>query len=129
MQAERLLADLDRHGADLDAARDSFDEWCAAVIAPWVRDHIEIDSARLARWGGAELDLERPLPSDLLLAAASQDPGIARAMQPYMAMTAGPASLHALQGPARRVLETGWRPAKTEGPTRDELARIVAASA
>lgn len=129
MQAERLLAGMDEHGGDLDALRDSFDEWCAEAIAPWVRDHIDTDSTRLARWGGAEVDLEQPLPSDLVLAAASQDPGIARAMQPYLAMQAGPASLDAVQGAARRVFETGWRPAYGDGPTRDELARIVSSFA
>jgi 2-polyprenyl-6-methoxyphenol hydroxylase-like FAD-dependent oxidoreductase len=128
MQAERLLAELDKHGRDLDTVRDSFDEWCADAIAPWVRDHVAMDGARLARWGGAAIDLDE-LPSDLLLAAASQDPGIARAMQPYLAMDAGPASLDALRGAARRVYETGWRPAYADGPTRDELARIVASFA
>lgn len=129
MQAEQLLAGIDTFGSDLDTLRDSFDDWCAETIAPWVRDHIDMDSTRLARWGGAALDLERPLPSDLVLAAASQDPGIARAMQPYLAMDAGPGSLDPLQGAARRVFETGWRPAYDEGPTRDELARIVSSFA
>jgi 2-polyprenyl-6-methoxyphenol hydroxylase-like FAD-dependent oxidoreductase len=128
MPAERLLAEVDQHGDDLDSVRDSFDQWCTDSVAPWVRDHIGMDSARLARRGGAALDLGRPLPSDLVLAAASQDPGIARAMQPYLAMDAGPATLDVLQGPARRVFETGWRPAYAEGPTRDELARIVSSS-
>jgi hypothetical protein len=129
MQAERLLAEIDKHGSDLDAVRDSFDEWCTEAIAPWVQDHIDMDSTRLRRWGGAEIDLARPLPSDLVLAAASQEPGIARAMQPYLSMDAGPASLDALQGAARRVFETGWRPAYSAGPTRDELARIVSSFA
>jgi 2-polyprenyl-6-methoxyphenol hydroxylase-like FAD-dependent oxidoreductase len=125
MQAERLLAEVDEHGTDLDTVRDAFDAWCADAIAPWVRDHVAMDGARLERWGGAELDLEQPLPSDLLLAAATQDPGIARAIQPYLSMDAGPASLDALQGAARRVFENGWRPAYADGPTRGELARIV----
>jgi 2-polyprenyl-6-methoxyphenol hydroxylase-like FAD-dependent oxidoreductase len=129
MQAEQLLAGVDKHGGDLDALRDSFDEWCAETIAPWVRDHVGMDSTRLARWGGAEIDLDQPLPSDLVLAAASQDPGIARALQPYLAMDAGPDSLDPLQGAARRVFETGWRPAYGDGPTRDELARIVSSFA
>jgi len=124
-QAERLLAEIDEHGADVDMVRDAFDAWCAEAIAPWVRDHVDMDSARLARWGGAQVDLDQPLPSDLVLAAASRDQGIGRAMQPYLTMDAGPASLDPLQGAARRVFETGWRPAYTEGPTRDELARIV----
>ncbi|HEX5086646.1 MAG TPA: FAD-dependent oxidoreductase [Nocardioides sp.] len=127
MQAERLLAGIDGND-DLDTLRDSFDEWCAETIAPWVRDHIAMDATRLARWGGAELDLDQPLPSDLVLAAASQDSGIARAMQSYLSMDAGPDSLDVLQGAARRVYETGWRPAYDEGPTRDELARIVSAA-
>jgi hypothetical protein len=40
-------------------------------------------------------------------------------------MEALPASLEPLQDAARRVFETGWRPAYAEGPSRDELARIV----
>jgi 2-polyprenyl-6-methoxyphenol hydroxylase-like FAD-dependent oxidoreductase len=125
MQAERLLSDVDAHGADLDAARDSFDTWCRDVIAPWVRDHVEMDTARVARWSGADVDLSQPLPSDLLLAAAQRDPEIGRAMGPYLSMEAGPSSLEPLQPAARAVYETGWRPPYADGPTRDELARIV----
>ena len=128
MQAERLLADVDTHGSDLDALRDSFDTWCTEVIAPWVRDHLDMDTARVARWGGADVDLTQPLPSDLVLEAARQDPGIAQMMGPYLAMDAGPASLDPLQAAARRVYESGWRPAYTEGPSRDELARVVSSA-
>jgi hypothetical protein len=128
MQAERLLADVDGHGADLDAVRDSFDAWCTDVIAAWVRDHVDMDTARVARWSGTDVDLSEPLPSDLILSAAQRDPDIAGAIGPYLSMTAGPASLDPLQEPGRRVYETGWRPAYTEGPTRDELARIVSSA-
>jgi 2-polyprenyl-6-methoxyphenol hydroxylase-like FAD-dependent oxidoreductase len=129
MQAERLLADVDSHGGDLDAVRDSFDAWSGDVIAAWVRDHVDMDTARVARWSGADVDLSAPLPSDLVLSAARQDPGIAEGMWSYLSMAAGPASLDPLQGAARRVYETGWRPAYTEGPSRDELARIVSSVA
>ena len=125
MQAERLLAAVDEHGTDLDTVRDDFDAWCAASIAPWVRDHLDMDTAKADRWGGADVDLTRPLPSDLVLAAGQQDPEIARNLPPYLSMAGGPASLDVVQPAARRVYETGWRPAYTEGPTRDELARIV----
>ena len=128
MQAERLLDDVDAHGADLEAVRDSFDAWCAEVIAAWVRDHVDMDSARVARWSGEDVDLSEALPSDLVLAASTQDPGIAGAIGPYVSMAGGPGSLDALQGPARRVYETGWRPAYSEGPSRDELARIVSSA-
>ena len=82
----------------------------------------------LARWAGADLDLSRPLPSDLVLAAAQQDPVIGAGLGPYASMTAGPASLDPLQDAARRVYENGWRPAYAEGPDRDELARIVSSA-
>jgi hypothetical protein len=49
-------------------------------------------------------------------------------MGPYLTMEAGPASLDPLQPAARKIYETGWRPAFTDGPTRDELARIVSAA-
>jgi 2-polyprenyl-6-methoxyphenol hydroxylase-like FAD-dependent oxidoreductase len=129
MQAERLLAEVDAHGGDLDDVRDSFDAWSTEEIAPWVRDHVDMDTARLARWAGQDVDLSEPLPSDLVLAAARQDSVIADALPPYLSMVAGPASLDPLQPAARAVYETGWRPAYAEGPTRDELARIVSSAA
>ena len=128
MQAERLLAAVDEHGTDLDTVRDVFDAWCTEAIAPWVRDHVDMDTAKAARWGGADVDLTRPLPSDRVLAAAQQDPEIARNLPPYLSMVAGPTSLDVLQPAARRVYESGWRPALAEGPTRDELARIVSSA-
>jgi 2-polyprenyl-6-methoxyphenol hydroxylase-like FAD-dependent oxidoreductase len=124
-QCEQLLRDIDAHGADLDAVRDSFDAWCTEHIAPWVRDHVRMDDARAARWAGADIDLSQPLPSDLVLAAAVREPAIGPVLMPYLRMDAGPDSLDAVQGAARRVYEDGWRPAYAEGPTREELARIV----
>ena len=128
-QARALLKAIEAHGTDTAAAAAEFDAWCTAEIAPWVRDHLAMDAAMLARWRGADVDLDRPLPSDSLLAAGSQDRAILAAAQPYLAMEAGPASLDPLQPRARRVFETGWRPAYAEGPTRDELARIVSSAA
>ena len=128
MQAERLLQAVDAQGEDLDAIRDSFGIWCDDVIAPWVQDHVDMDSARVARWAGGDIDLDRPLPSDLVLAAGAQDADILAGLRPYASMAAGPASLDPLQPAARRVYETGWRPAYAEGPSRDELARIVSAA-
>jgi 2-polyprenyl-6-methoxyphenol hydroxylase-like FAD-dependent oxidoreductase len=125
MQAERLLGSVDTHGEDLDAIRDSFGAWCDEVMAPWVRDHVDMDAARLARWAGADVDLGRPLPSDLVIDAARQDASILPHLRPYLSMTGGPDSLDPLQAPAARVYESGWRPPYADGPTRDELARIV----
>jgi 2-polyprenyl-6-methoxyphenol hydroxylase-like FAD-dependent oxidoreductase len=124
-QSRALLAALDEHGTDTTSATACFDGWCRAEIAPWVRDHLTMDTAMVERWAGADLDLERPLPSDRVLAAGARDPRIAQEAQPYLSMAAGPASLAPLQEAARRVYETGWRPAYSDGPSRDELARIV----
>ena len=132
MQAERLLASVDAHGGesgvDLDAIRDSFGAWCEEAMAPWVRDHVDSDTARAARYAGADVDLSRPLPSDLVLAACQQEPSLVPRVMPYVTMTAGPSSLEPLQAEARRVYESGWRPTHTDGPSRDELARIVSAA-
>jgi hypothetical protein len=43
-------------------------------------------------------------------------------------MRALPASLDAARDRARAIYATGWRPAVPEGPTRDELADLVAAA-
>lgn len=128
MQAERLLAALDEHGDDLDSVRDDVDRWCTDAIAPWVRDHVEMDSARVARWAGAEPDLSLPLPSDLVLAAASESAEVRAGIGSYLAMVGGPDSLEPVQVAARKVYETGWRPPYAEGPSRDELARIVSSA-
>ena len=128
-QSRALLKAIEDHDADTDAAAAQFDAWCTAEIAPWVRDHLAMDAAMLARWRGADVDLDHPLPSDSVLAAGSQDRTILAAAQPYLAMEAGPASLAGLQDRARRVFASGWRPAYAEGPTRDELARIVSSAA
>ncbi len=120
---------MDTHGEDLDAVRDSFDAWCDEVIAPWVRDHVDMDTARLARWAGADIDLE---PAAALRPGhrrrQRRTPASAGSLRPYLSMTAGPDSLDPLQAPAARVYETGWRPAYADGPTRDELARIVSSA-
>jgi len=44
----------------------------------------------------------------------------------YLSMAALPASLRAAEPIAREVYAGGWRPSYAPGPTRDELAEIVA---
>jgi hypothetical protein len=55
----------------------------------------------------------------------SQEPRIAQAAGGYVAMTALPAVLDAVEPLARAVFEGGWRPAYSPGPTRDELLALV----
>ena len=44
-----------------------------------------------------------------------------------MAMTELPASLAPAEPLARAIYETGWRPALTDGPGRDELLATITA--
>jgi 2-polyprenyl-6-methoxyphenol hydroxylase-like FAD-dependent oxidoreductase len=125
LQAQRLLQLIDEHGTDTAAVGESFDTWCAEQIKPWVDDHVHMDESTRRRWAGQDIDLEQPLPSDLILATAQADPSILGASSGYLRMTALPASLRAAEPRARALYATGWRPAPAPGPTRDELADII----
>ena len=125
LQAQQLLQLIDEHGPDTATVGESFDTWCAEQIKPWVDDHVHMDESTRCRWAGQDIDLDQPLPSDLILAAAQADPSILGATFGYLGMTALPASLRAVEPRARALYATGWRPAPAPGPTRDELADII----
>ncbi|WNG85249.1 FAD-dependent oxidoreductase [Mycobacterium sp. ITM-2016-00317] len=112
---------------DVVAATVAFDRWCQAQIRPWFVDHVHCDADRLRRWGGGDVDLTRPLPSDLVVAAAAVDPALGAAVAGYERMTALPSSLDAVQERARAVYATGWRPPVAAGADRAELARLCVA--
>jgi 2-polyprenyl-6-methoxyphenol hydroxylase-like FAD-dependent oxidoreductase len=125
LQARQLLQLIDEHGTDAVAVAESFDTWCAGQMKPWVDDHVHMDESTQLRWAGQDVDLDQPLPSDLILAAAQADPSILGACSGYLSMTALPASLRAVEPRARALYSAGWRPAPAPGPTRDELADII----
>ena len=52
----------------------AFDAWCTDNIAPWFDDHVYWDAELVRRWAGADVDLTRPLPSDLIVAATAGRP-------------------------------------------------------
>lgn len=124
LQVDELLHLLDA-GSEPGTLAEPFDEWCQGAMLPWVVDHITVDDAAALRWQGHDVDLSRPLPSDLVAAAAAVDPRLHEYAGPYLAMTAQPATLAAVEPWARAVFETGWRPAYAEGPRRDELVEII----
>jgi 2-polyprenyl-6-methoxyphenol hydroxylase-like FAD-dependent oxidoreductase len=128
LQARQLLRLIDEHGTDVAAMGESFDAWCTEQIKPWVDDHVLMDDATQRRWAGQDIDLSRPLPSDLILAAAGAEPELAPATFGYLGMTALPASLRAIEPRARARYEAGWRPPVPPGPNRDELAGIIEAA-
>ncbi len=125
MQAQQLLVLLDRHGDDLAGCSLDLEDWCDANIQPWFDDHVAMDAAQVSRWSGHDIDLTKPLPSDLIVMAAAVDPTIIDIATPYLAMAAPPSSLLAVEPKARQVYETGWRPDVPPGPSRDELASLV----
>jgi 2-polyprenyl-6-methoxyphenol hydroxylase-like FAD-dependent oxidoreductase len=125
MQAQRLVGLLDEHQRDFTSCSLEFDHWCAENIKPWFCDHVYWDAELIRRWSGHDVDLTRPLPSDLIMAATAVDPEMLKIVGPYMAMVALPASLAAVEPRAREIYASGWRPPVPEGPTRNELAELI----
>lgn len=126
LQARRLLALLEEHPGDATACAFALDAWCTEHVRPWFDDHVDVDREQARRWAGADVDLRRPLPSDLVVAAAEAAPQLMRTVGPYLAMQAPPASLAEVEPQARALYASGWRPSVPRGPTRDELAAVVA---
>jgi 2-polyprenyl-6-methoxyphenol hydroxylase-like FAD-dependent oxidoreductase len=124
LQVRALLGLLD-DGADPETLAEPFGAWCAENMLPWVLDHLRMDTDLVRRWEGGDVDLARPLPSDLVMAAAEVDPRINAALTGYFAMIELPSCLEPVEPLARAVYETGWRPPYSPGPTRDELVEIV----
>jgi len=129
LQARRLISLLEEYGRDFTSCSLAFDHWCARNIKPWFYDHVRCDADLIRRWSGQDVDLTRPLPSDLIMAAAEAHPGMINVVGPYQAMLALPDSLDAVQARARQIYASGWRPPVPAGPTRDELAELVTAAA
>jgi 2-polyprenyl-6-methoxyphenol hydroxylase-like FAD-dependent oxidoreductase len=126
-QARALIGAMDHHGTDIDSATMQFDQWCTENIRPWFDDHVHNDADRLRRWSGGDVDVTRRLPSDLIVAAAtnaSADDTLRTAVGPYARMDALPASLDAVESRAREIFAAGWRPDVPDGPNRAELADL-----
>ena len=128
-QAGALLAALAQRDADPHDAAERFDAWCAANIRPWYEDHVYWDATLLRRLAGEDIDTEARIPSDVICAAAEADPGMRPVVGPFMSMEAPPAVLDSVADRARAVLRSGWRPAFADGPSRDELAAVLAVPA
>jgi 2-polyprenyl-6-methoxyphenol hydroxylase-like FAD-dependent oxidoreductase len=128
LQARELVAILEQHPHDITSATAQFDRWCVDHIRPWFDDHRYTDADRVRRWSAGDVDLSRPLPSDLIVAAADADPQLRRIVEPYRTMDALPASLIPAEPRARAIFATGWRPLIPDGPTRDELAELCNAT-
>lgn len=124
LQAHALIGLLDECGTDVYGVTTEFDQWCTDNIRPWFDDHRRCDADRIRRWAGGDVDATRPLPSDLVVAAAAADATLRPAVEPYARMDALPTSLCAVEPRAREIFASGWRPAEPDGPTRTELAEL-----
>lgn len=127
LQVLQLLTLLD-DAPDPGCVAEPFDAWCEQNMRPWVLDHMTIDVDVVRRWEGGDVDLSRRLPSDLILAAGTQDPAIASATGGYLSMLQLPSSLDPVEPLARTVYETGWRADFAAGPSREALREVVAAA-
>jgi 2-polyprenyl-6-methoxyphenol hydroxylase-like FAD-dependent oxidoreductase len=125
LQAQELVRILAAHDTDIITATTQFDRWCLGNIRPWFDDHRRTDADRMRRWVGGDVDISRPLPSDLIVAAAGTDSALKDAVAPYTTMDALPASLAAVEARARSLYAQGWRPPIPDGPTREELSEVV----
>jgi 2-polyprenyl-6-methoxyphenol hydroxylase-like FAD-dependent oxidoreductase len=128
LQARQLISLLAEHPADFTSCALAFDHWCTHHIKPWFDDHVHWDTDLIRRWSGHDVDLARPLPSDLLVAAVQADPTLMTVVGPYQAMLTLPGSLDAAQARAREIYASGWRPPIPAGPSRQELAALVTAA-
>ncbi len=125
LQARELLRLLEQDTDDPAGVAVAFDQWCTDNIAPWFHDHVYWDADLARRWAGADIDLTRPLPSDLVVAATVADPSLAPLVAPYLGMRALPSSLDPVKARARQIYADGWRPSVPNGPTRDQLAHLI----
>jgi hypothetical protein len=128
MQARELVRLLSDDDHDITGVATAFDQWCTDNIKPWFTDHRYTDTERVRRWSGYDVDLERPLPSDLIVAAAEADPRLDEIVAPYVTMDALPASLTPAEPRAHAIFASGWRPKPPPGPTLHELISVVSAT-
>lgn len=124
MQIHAFLELLDT-GNDPTTIAEPFGAWCDTWILPWVEDHLATDAESIRRWQGQDLDLDKPLTSAAIIAAAQADPRIAHHAGGFLTMTALPSSLATIEPLARAAYQSGWRPARAHGPTRDELLALL----
>jgi hypothetical protein len=125
-QVEALVRLLDT--CSVDEARDNFERWCDENVKPWFDDHVHWDDSLMRRWAGEDIDIDGPLSSDLICAAAHEEPDLAPVAMAFGGMMVPPAALRDLEEPAREKLRSGWRPA-VAGPTREELIAAWSAPA
>jgi 2-polyprenyl-6-methoxyphenol hydroxylase-like FAD-dependent oxidoreductase len=127
IESAAALADIVA-GSASSAWTAELDAWCLANLKVWHDDHIITDDALLASWRRDAIDPDGPIPWMLVAAAAiERHPEWMASLGPFFGMYAKPAVLDPLRTEVRAMLRDGWRPAAPGGPTREDLAAVVAA--
>lgn len=129
MQVERLVDLVAEHGGDHAATALALDAWCCDNVRPWFSDHVATDAAQHERWAGHDVDPARTPTSDVVVSAAAADPSLMAVVRPYLMMASLPGSLAAAHPRVQEICASGWRPPVAQGPTREQLAELVAAAA
>ncbi|GLY94240.1 FAD-dependent monooxygenase [Actinoplanes sp. NBRC 103695] len=124
MQAQNLVAALDAHDDPHDV-RDAFDAYCTRAIRPWFDDHVRSDPDRLARYRGADVDLDRPLTSGWIVETMAASAELRPLILQYLQMRVLPGELAAIEPAARAVYRGGWRPPRPAGPDRIALVKAI----
>jgi 2-polyprenyl-6-methoxyphenol hydroxylase-like FAD-dependent oxidoreductase len=124
MQSAVTVADLvasappETWAAELDA-------WCAANMRCWYDEHLVSDAYVPTSWLGEPIDLDRPIPWDLVSAAVPERPDFMRLLGPFFGMHTQPRSIDPLREQVREMLRNGWRPAQPPAPTREDLVAAI----
>ena len=118
------LADIVGEAPD-DSWAARLDAWGDGNLLPWYIDHLVTDAALRRRWSGLAPDLDAPIPSDLVAAAAAERPEFMASVGPYFAMIAHPGTLDPLRDEVRQMLIGGWRPAPLPRPDRQDLVERI----
>jgi 2-polyprenyl-6-methoxyphenol hydroxylase-like FAD-dependent oxidoreductase len=137
--ANRLVAAMVEHPDEVDVQTDVIDEWSTAEIWPRFVENVGYDRALAASFlaGIAEEPPPAPPPSvegvvtvGELLAAGMTDAALLRKAMRMMQLLDGSDALHdaGVVAAVRERIPAGFTPPPIAGPTRSELADLIARS-
>lgn len=126
LQSAAALADLVRD-VPLDHVAAGLAAWGDAHLLPWYRDHLAWDAGLLAQWAGRPVDPDGPISLEVVVAAAREfHPEWMGVIVQWFGMLVLPTALDPFRDEVRSMVRGGWQPPLPPGPSRDELAAVIA---